>query len=364
MDYDSCFLEYLNQYFPVTFYNPGGSDNPEFMDAMIEMFTREFGTLYQHMSQLRKIQPPVIHTKCICNDTINAFCFWHPIQNFCGVAVHSGTFSSLYEQLSVFAHDPRLKDIPYLNTIFPEDLTKQLYIYALQFIGKHEYMHIILGHCRFIQEKGLGLYIGEHSLTDKDFQKNLHSQAMERLADVYTAKDSIEQILYLSDYQTEKIKTNLLIYYLSVLHIFSLFHSGEYYDWNSPDILNDLLSTDHPAVSMRLYYIAEAIDESLLNHYKRKGFENAADIVEDIDQIINTVFEISRLFHDTFQMELIYPSYSEAGIRYNVRLYNAMPAVISACESVALFHPLNYTPVDEDTAVYEMQAIIQTLLPG
>lgn len=363
MNYDDYFLEYLNQaQQKVTYYDPRNSNCPDFMNRIIESLINVWGKLYLQMSEARHITTPVIHCKCIDDHMINAFCFWHPEQNFYGVAVTSATYIKLYEQLSAFAHDPYLKGVTYLNSISPDDLTNHLFVYALQFIAKHEYMHIILGHCRLIQNRGSTLYLEEHSTTGEKQEPNLYSQAMERIADYYAISDSIGQLLTLSNYNIEKIKTNLLIYYLSILHIFSLFYAGEHYDWDSPYILDKLQSTDHPSTGMRFHYIAEAIDGTLLNHYKKEGEEKAKNIVDNIDHIMDIIFDISRQFHDLFRIELIFPLYEPPGMRYNVRLFNAMPPVISDCERFALFHPINYTPVDEDISVQQMCAIEQQLL--
>lgn len=363
MNYDSYFSEYLNRHhMTVEFYDPTTSNDSDFMNKIIEILTGSFEQLYQQMSRIREIETAKIHTKCISKNEINAFCFWHPEQEFYGVAITSATYIKLYKQLSTFAHNTYLKNIKYLNSISPDELKKRLFNYAIQFISKHEYMHIVLGHCRLTQNKGFGFCLGEHALTGNGKKNNLYFQAMERLADSYAVTDSIAQLLVSSNYKIEEIKTNLLIYYLSILHIFSLFYADEDYDWKSPNILDDLLTTDHPATSMRFYCIAETIDGVLLSHYEKEGINNAKNIVNDIDQIINTVFEISKRFHGSFQIDLVYPSYSLSGMRYNVRLFNAMSSVISDCESVALFQPISNPPIDEEAAVKQMHAIQQELL--
>ena len=294
--------------------------------------------LYQKMSELRNISDLNIYPFCFDDrNVINATCFLSPKGKNYFVGIPTGTILRLYDLLNEFLYDEKIRDIPLLKEIMADDLFVSLYVNALHYIVKHEYMHIIYGHCLYANQRGM-YYMEESCHPNQDSSINqMKNQAMELIADVFAVKDSISQILPLCNGNITLLKQNVLIYYLSILFVFSIFYIDEHIDWEDPGIIHSLIQESHPCISTRFFYIADAVDSELLFQFRQISEETVLKMVEEIDKVIDLVYQISAQYNKYFKMELVEPAYSKAGLIYYKNIMNACKEVVGENNDFAFY---------------------------
>lgn len=331
--YEKEFLDYLNQNGKENYriFNSNESDYTLLENELISQVSSIVDILVAKMSQARNISPE-IHVFCVKDDTVNAFCFVKYERYYIGI--HSATYVKLIRNVqSLTDYLGRMKELQFFQNIDFVEVQALLWNYAFKMIVVHEYMHIILGHCDTVCAECAFLW--ENSSGEENNIVNTWDvtalQAMEMFADEFSAVDATVRILSVCEDDIEKIMFELLMYYLAVLLVFSIFIKH-----NENDVT-------HPKVGFRLHSIMLTVDDKL-----GKGLDctDSAVQVERIDSIIDTFMEIIQQIPELFSYDIVTDLVAEDFYRQYIELFNRAADVVKVTNLKAIYPVSEFEKMD------------------
>lgn len=323
-DYKNEFLEYLNRNKSGKYeiFDVDESEYSHFENTLIQSASTIIDDLIQKMSEGREISPK-IYVFCVKNEIVNAFCFATNGRYYIGV--HSATYVEIIRRTQILSdYLVQNEHWEYYQNKNVSEVQAILWTYAFKMILTHEYMHIILGHCDTICSERAFLWenedIKENPLGTFDV---LGLQAIEMFADQFSAIDAAWQIVMKED--IEKIKYELLNYYLSVLLVFSIFHN-----YSGNDIT-------HPKLGIRLHSIIATVDDTIV---KGLNMPDPEIQIEKIDTVIDVFMEIVQQFPRLFSYDIV----TELGVddfdKEYIELYNRAAEIVKVTNLRAVY-PIN-----------------------
>lgn len=155
--------------------------------------------------------------------------------------------------------------------------------------------------------------------------REIELQAMEMFADVFAAMDATAQILSRTS-SIEEIKYELLNYYLAILLVFSIFYSYR------------SVENTHPRLGVRLYYMASAIDDTLVRNLDVVDPEMQ---MEEIDGFVDVFMEITKQFPELFAYDIVTDMAIEDIDKEFMELYNTASDILKITNQQAIY------PIDE-----------------
>lgn len=333
-DYESEFIDYIkdncNNFNEV--YKFENSNYSLFEKELIKNVNSEIDELLHKMSSPRGISPD-IHVYCVNSEDVNAFCF--VVNKHYYIGVTSGTYTKLMSKIE--------KLLEYLIKEHKLELFKDktdceiqalLWMYSFKMILTHEYMHIVLGHCDTICDERMFLWELDKR-ADKDYSKYTFGikemQAVEMFADDFSAKDAAWQIIYLANDITD-IKYRLLIYYFSILLVFSIFcECGE------EDVI-------HPKLSMRFHSMLASVNEIVIED---SDIERTKDDIEQIEKVIDDFMDIIKLYPEFFAYGIVTDFDRKEFDDYYLDLYNIASEVVKITNKNAMFPANEFEKIDK-----------------
>lgn len=325
MDYEQEFLEYVNRIYKWEIFDENNSKYSSEENSFIISINKLIPALIEKMCVARRISID-IHSFCIQEDKVNAFCFSFNKRYYIGI--NSATYIEILRLTDVFAN--YLTSDKKWSGLFNLDCKKlqaKLWVNAIRFVIAHEYMHIVLGHCNTLCKEQQFLW--EISNDDKiEFEgsfNNIEIQSIELLADIFAAKDAASQILFTSN-EIEDIKCQLLIYYLATLLVFSVFEK-----YRIKDIY-------HPSLGIRLYAIMNTVDDTFMNLLNVPDSESE---LEEIDTIIDDFLNIINQFPDFLSIDIVSDMLNDGFDKGFFELYNIASDTVKITNKKADF------PIDE-----------------
>lgn len=332
--FEKEFLEYLNKNAKYNYkiFDKTKSEYSFFENELICSVSDMANDLVNKMSEGRAILPE-IHVFCVENELVNAFCFI--TNNHYYIGIHSATYVELIRRTQILA-DYLVQNSHwdcYQNKDVA-DVQALLWTYAFKMILAHEYMHIILGHCDTICADMAFLWENDNDEKKKlsDELKKIDLQAMEMFADEFSAMDTAWQILAANETDIEKIKYELLNYYLAVLLVFSIFHN-----YNGKE-------GTHPKLGIRLHSIISTVDDTIIKGLK---VPDPKIQIEKIDVVIDIFMEIIQQFPRLFSYDIVTELGVEDFDKEYLKLYNAAADVVKITNSKAVYPISEFEKIDE-----------------
>ena len=334
--FENEFLEYLNKNTNGNYkiFDESKSEYTFFENELIRSISDMVKDLVNKMSEGRGILPD-IHVFCVENELVNAFCF--VTNNRYYIGIHSATYIELIRRTQILA------DYLVLNSYWRYYKNKEvvevqalLWTYAFKMILAHEYMHVILGHCDTICADMA--FMWENDSIEKEKMSDnipiIDLQAMEMFADEFSAIDAAWQILSIDREDIEKIKYDLLNYYLAVLLVFSIFD-----DYNGN-------GGTHPKLGIRLHSIISTVDDTIIKGLNVPAPESQ---MEKIDVVIDTFMEIVQQFPRLFSYDIVTELGVEDFDKEYIELYNAAADIVKITNLNAVYPINEFEKMDEST---------------
>lgn len=323
IDYKNEFLEYLNCN-NLNHYKLYSEPLPNYTtieNGLIRAINREPEALITKMSESRGINPS-IHVFCVQDETVDAFCFKVDWRYYIGI--HTGTYVQLIRKCNIVADFLinqsglyRYKDKQKIR------LQSVLWNYAFKMMLKHEYMHIILGHCDAMAKQSHFLWENSSQVgkIKECIYDHIDLQAFEMFADIFAVRDEIEQMMAFSKGNIEEIQYSLLSYYVSIILVYSLFAQDECED------------TCHPAPGVRLYYSMAEVDDTILFYLG----DNAYEKLEEIDMVVDELLYIIETLPQVLSPELLYTFKENKIDRLHLQLFNRAADIVKEINSMAIY---------------------------
>lgn len=325
-NYKSEFLEYLKQN-GLGYQSIFAEENSKYSqleNSLITNISQSIPILIERMSEGRNISVP-IHVFCIEKEEVNAFCFKTNQQYYIGI--YSATYVELIRRIQTLAeYLIQNSQWEYFKNRKMEEIQVSLWTNAFKMILTHEYMHIILGHCDTVcKDKSFMWEISNKKDVVLPCCREIELQAMEMFADVFAAMDATAQILSRTS-SIEEIKYELLNYYLAILLVFSIFYSYR------------SVENTHPRLGVRLYYMASAIDDTLVRNLDVVDPEMQ---MEEIDGFVDVFMEITKQFPELFAYDIVTDMAIEDMDKEFMELYNTASDILKITNQQAIY------PIDE-----------------
>lgn len=333
-DYKSEFLNYIkeNSNDCNELYNPENSNYSLFEKKLIKNVNSEIDELLYKMSEPRGISPD-IHVYCVNSEDVNAFCF--VINNHYYIGVTSGTYVKLIRKTQALSeylvkeHKLKLYDDK-----TDCEIQALLWLYSFKMILIHEYMHIILGHCDTVCAERMFLReidnSADYKLSEYIFGIK-EMQAIEMFADDFSAIDAAWQVMYLAN-DIADIRYRLLIYYFSILLVFSIFEQ-----YGEEDIT-------HPKLSMRFHSMIASVNEIIIQD---SDIEKTKDDIEQIEKVIEDFMEIIKLYPELFSYGIVTDFDRKEFDDYYLDLYNIASEVVKITNKKAILPANEFEKMDK-----------------
>lgn len=326
------FLKYLNDNKKTnyTIFDNSISEYSNFENELIHNVMDMVDELIEKMSEGRGISPD-IHVFCVKDEIVNAFCFVTNKHYYIGI--HSATYVELIRRTQILSvYLVRKGHWEYYQNKEESEVQALLWTYAFKMILAHEYMHIILGHCDTICEKGAFLWENNFDEETSGTLDVMSMQAIELFADEFSAMDAAWQITMKKD--IDSIKYALLNYYLAVLLVFSIFNN-----YSGTDIT-------HPKLGIRLHSIMSTVDDTIV---KGLDYPDPEVQIEKIDTVIDVFMEVVQQFPRLFAYDIV----TELGVdefdKEYIDLYNAAADVVRITNLRAIYPVNEFDKMDYST---------------
>lgn len=282
-----------------------------------------------------------IHIYCVKGNLVDAFCFKTNDHYYIGI--YSEVFKKILKQSKDLSSSIMSNaDVASCFNMGNNSLAARLTLCTFQMVLMHEYMHIVLGHCDLVCKSCKFMWeIGNSVEYTEQISLSLSEQrAMEMLADECSSMSEGIKLLQNCN-NIEKIKEELLIFYLGTVMFFSLFPT------------NGVSTATHPCFEFRFNSMAIMIDDVLLRNL---NVEDPEGFVEEVDAVIDDLVRIIKISPDILNMDLLSYLVSNAFETEYFTLYNAAFELLKHSNQYARYKLDNLKPLNKsDLDNYELQ---------